>query len=83
MDLRMPGMDGNEAARESGGGKRRAYPIIALTAGVMEPEGSPAHHRYLTVGVKPFREAEIFEQMEKHLGVQSFASRPRIGGGGR
>jgi CheY-like chemotaxis protein len=80
MDLRMPGMDGNETARrireaESG----RHTPIIALTGGVMEHEGSPTYSLVFDGWVyKPFRETEIFEMLEKHLGVQ-FIYRPSVG----
>ncbi|HVP79006.1 MAG TPA: PAS domain S-box protein [Thermodesulfobacteriota bacterium] len=80
MDLRMPGMDGNEAARrireaENGGwneeGKETHIPIIALTAGVMKGESPPSHSRVFDGLVyKPFREKEIFDEIEKHLGVQ-------------
>jgi signal transduction histidine kinase/DNA-binding NarL/FixJ family response regulator len=80
MDLRMPGMDGNEAARrirEAEKGRRNAEgkeihtPLIALTAGVMENEGSPSHSQVFDDWVyKPFRETEIFAKLEQHLGVQ-------------
>jgi CheY-like chemotaxis protein len=77
MDLRMPGMDGNEAARrireaESGG----RTPIIALTAGIMDSENSLSRSPVFDDWVyKPFRETEIFDKLEKHLGVQ-FIYRP-------
>jgi CheY-like chemotaxis protein len=80
MDLRMPEMDGDEAARrireaERGRrdeeGKEIRTPIIALTAGVVEKEGSPPRSLVFDDWVyKPFREAEIFGKLEKHLGVQ-------------
>jgi len=87
MDLRMPGMDGNEAARrirevESGRrdeeGKEMHTPIIALTAGVMGDE-RPSSHSEVFDGLvyKPFREMEIFDKLEKHLGVQ-FVYRPSV-----
>jgi len=72
MDMRMPVMDGYEAARRirerPGGGAIR---IIALTASAFA-EQRPA---ILAAGCddvlhKPFREAEIFEALEKHLGVR-------------
>jgi CheY-like chemotaxis protein len=72
MDLRMPGMDGNEAARrirEAESGTRT--PIIALTAEVIENEGSPSDSPAFDDWLyKPFREAEVFDKLEKHLGVQ-------------
>ena len=88
MDLRMPAMDGNEAARriretESGRrteeGKEMHTPIIALTAGVMEDERPSSHSDVFDGWVyKPFRETEVFEQLEKHLGVQ-FVYQPSVG----
>ena len=72
MDLRMPGVDGNEAARRIREAESaRPTPIIALTAGVMENEGSPSHPPVFDDLVyKPFREEEIFDKLGKHLGVQ-------------
>ena len=87
MDLRMPGMDGNEAARrirevESGRrdeeGKEMHTPIIALTAGVMGDERPSSHSEVFDDLVyKPFRETEIFDKLEKHLGVQ-FVYQPSV-----
>lgn len=70
MDMRMPVMDGYQATRQikaSPGGKDTV--IIALTAGAFEEERT----RVLDHGAndfvrKPFRENEIFEMLEKHLG---------------
>jgi CheY-like chemotaxis protein len=80
MDLRMPEMDGNEAARrirETESGKRT--PIIALTAGVMENEGAPSRSPVFDDWVyKPFREREIFDKLEKYLKVQ-FVYQPSMG----
>jgi CheY-like chemotaxis protein len=80
MDIRMPGMDGYEAAqriREAERGRRKEdgkemhTPIIALTAGVMEDkESSPLSWVFDDWAYKPLREAEIFGKMEKHLGAQ-------------
>jgi CheY-like chemotaxis protein len=80
MDLRMPEMDGNEAARRiREAEKGRRTPIIALTAGVMENEGSPSHSPVFDDWVyKPFRETEIFAKLEQHLGVQ-FVYQPSVG----
>jgi CheY-like chemotaxis protein/anti-sigma regulatory factor (Ser/Thr protein kinase) len=78
MDLRMPGMDGNEAARrirEAESGTRT--PIIALTAGIMENEEAPSRSPVFDDWVyKPFRETEIFEKLERHLGVQFLYQAP-------
>jgi CheY-like chemotaxis protein/anti-sigma regulatory factor (Ser/Thr protein kinase) len=80
MDLRMPGMDGYEAVRrireaERGRGNEEGKevhtPIIALTAGIMENKASsPLAGVFDDWVYKPFREAEIFGKLEKHLGVQ-------------
>jgi CheY-like chemotaxis protein len=72
MDMRMPILDGYEATRrikaDLGGEK---VIIIALTASVLEAD----KEQVFAAGCddflsKPFREAEIFEMMAKHLGVK-------------
>ncbi|HSR13460.1 MAG TPA: ATP-binding protein, partial [Thermodesulfobacteriota bacterium] len=80
MDIRMPGMNGYEAARKirelerkrgKGEGQDRHVPIIAFTAGVMENAGvTPPPGLFDDWVYKPFREEEVFERLEKHLGVQ-------------
>jgi CheY-like chemotaxis protein len=80
MDIRMPGMDGYEAAqriRELEKGRRDAEgrelhtPIVALTAGVMEhKQSSPLAGVFDDWVYKPFREAELFEKVAKHLGAK-------------
>jgi PAS domain S-box-containing protein len=80
MDLRMPGIDGNEAARrireaEKGmqkeEGKEIHTPIIALTAGALEDGAS-----VLASGLfddflrKPFDAEEVYHNIGKHLGAQ-------------
>ncbi|MEG4283480.1 ATP-binding protein [Microcoleus sp. A006_D1] len=72
MDMRMPVMDGYEATKQIKGTiKGQATAIIALTASVLEEEravilsaGCDAFMR------KPFREADIFDAMHKHIGVR-------------
>jgi hypothetical protein len=56
-------------------------PIIALTAGVMGDE-RPSSHSEVFDGLvyKPFREMEIFDKLEKHLGVQ-FVYHQSVGSG--
>jgi two-component system, sensor histidine kinase and response regulator len=78
MDLRMPAMDGNEAARRiREAGRERRTPIVALTAGVMEGQGPSSDYGVFDDQVyKPFREAEIFAMLEKHLGVQFIYQTP-------
>jgi CheY-like chemotaxis protein len=88
MDVRMPGMDGYEAAqkireaergRGNEEGKEVHIPIIALTAGVMENQSMvPLSGVFDDWVYKPFREAEIFGMLEKHLGVQ-FVYQPLVG----
>jgi PAS domain S-box-containing protein len=85
MDIRMPGIDGYEAAqrirkaetqKRNEDGKKIHTPIIALTAGVMEDTESYSLPRVFDDWVyKPFQEKEIFDKIEKHLGVQ-FVYRP-------
>ncbi|MGB3265359.1 MAG: ATP-binding protein, partial [Microcoleus sp.] len=72
MDMRMPVMDGYEATKHIKGTiKGQATAVIALTASVLEEEravilsaGCDAFMR------KPFREADIFDAMHKHIGVR-------------
>ena len=72
MDMRMPVMDGFEATqtiKATTTGQTTA--IIALTASVLEEERAVV----LSAGCddflrKPFREDQIFQAMEKHLGVR-------------
>jgi signal transduction histidine kinase/CheY-like chemotaxis protein len=71
MDMRMPVMDGYEATqRIKGTTKGQATVIIAVTASVLEEEKAVV----LSTGCddflkKPFREQEIFQVMQKHLGI--------------
>jgi signal transduction histidine kinase/CheY-like chemotaxis protein len=72
MDIRMPVMDGYEATgkiRESANGQDPA--VIAVTASAFEEEKSMV----LSAGCddflrKPFKESQIFDMMEKHLGIR-------------
>lgn len=72
MDMRMPVMDGYEATqRIKATLKGQATVIIALTASAFEEDRA----LILSGGCddfirKPFREAEIFEMLTKHLGVR-------------
>ncbi len=72
MDIRMPVMDGYEAIRSiralPGGGEAV---IIALTAHAFEEDRIKVLENGCNDFVsKPFREKEIFEVMQKYLGVQ-------------
>jgi len=72
MDIRMPVMDGLEAARRikaTEAGSRTK--IVALTAHALEEEREPI----LAAGCddvvrKPYREQELFEVMARHLGLK-------------
>lgn len=72
MDMRMPVMDGYEATKQiKSTTKGHATAIIALTASVLEEE----RNLVLSAGCddfmrKPFREADIFDSMSKHIGVR-------------
>jgi DNA-binding response OmpR family regulator len=72
MDMRMPVMDGYEATRRIKSGARgHATVVIALTASAFESD----RRLILSEGCddfvrKPFVEEEIFEKLEKHLGLR-------------
>ncbi|MEW6493832.1 MAG: response regulator [Cyanobacteriota bacterium] len=72
MDMRMPVMDGYEATQKiKATTKGQAIAVIALTASILEEERAVV----LSTGCddfvrKPFREADIFDTMSKHLGVR-------------
>ncbi|HEY9728886.1 MAG TPA: MASE1 domain-containing protein [Chroococcales cyanobacterium] len=72
MDMRMPVMDGYQATKHiKATTKGQTTAIIALTASSLEEERAVV----LRAGCddflrKPFRDAEIFEAMHKHIGVQ-------------
>jgi PAS domain S-box-containing protein len=72
MDFRMPVMDGHEAIRRiraMEGGKE--IKIIAVTASAMDENRT----ELMKIGAddfigKPFREAELFQKIQTHVGVQ-------------
>ena len=72
MDLRMPVMDGYQASRairQLPGGDRTVIAALTASASLVETEavkesGCVELHR------KPFREADLFAAMERHLGVE-------------
>jgi len=75
MDIRMPVMDGLEATRRIRALELKALsehvPIVALTAHAFEEE----KEQILAAGCddfvrKPFKEAEIFDAMARHLDVR-------------
>ncbi len=80
MDMRMPVMDGYEATKHIKGTiKGQATAVIALTASVLEEEravilsaGCDAFMR------KPFRAADIFDAMHKHIGVRYIYEDPGV-----
>ncbi len=72
MDMRMPVMDGYEATKRiKATAKGQATAVIALTASAFDEQRAVV----LSAGCddfvrKPFRESEIFDAMEKHLGLR-------------
>ncbi len=72
MDFRMPVMDGHEAIRQiraMAGGKEPK--IIAVTASAMDEN----RQELMEIGAddfigKPFREADLFQQIHTHTGVE-------------
>jgi len=78
MDMRMPVMNGYEASEQiKKHTKGQATAIIALTASVLEEERAVV----LDAGCddflrKPFKEADIFDMMHKHLGVEYIYDEP-------
>jgi CheY-like chemotaxis protein len=72
MDMRMPVLDGYEATRRiKATTQGQATVVIALTASAFEEERAIV----LSAGCddfmrKPFREAQIFQMMSKHIGVR-------------
>jgi len=71
MDMRMPGMDGYEATRRIKATEQgQRTKVIALTASAFEED----RHKVIAAGCddfvrKPFREEEVCEMLERHLGV--------------
>ncbi|MCA1994766.1 MAG: response regulator, partial [Coleofasciculus sp. S288] len=78
MDMRMPILDGYETTKRiKATTKGQATAIIALTASIFEEERAIV----LSAGCddfvrKPFREADIFDTMHKHLGVRYVCDKP-------
>ncbi len=73
MDMRMPIMDGYEATRmiRAQAPSIPAPAIIAVTASVFEENRAAV----MSIGcddivIKPFKESEIMEKLQKHLGVR-------------
>ncbi|MGB8644998.1 MAG: PAS domain S-box protein [Anaerolineae bacterium] len=72
MDMRMPVMDGYEATRRiKQTTQGQATVVIALTASAFEEDRVTILNDGCDDFVrKPFREAEIWDRLEKHLGVR-------------
>jgi DNA-binding response OmpR family regulator len=72
MDLRMPVLDGREAARSiRAGAEGHAPAIVALTASGFEEERADVLAAgYDDVLRKPFHEADLFALLQRHLGVR-------------
>jgi len=75
MDLRMPGMDGDEAvkrlrAREAELGRPRTV-VIAITASILDLEVDS----FRVIGfddlmLKPFPESELLDMLHRHCGLE-------------
>ncbi|WP_293128425.1 AAA family ATPase [Microcoleus sp. bin38.metabat.b11b12b14.051] len=78
MDMRMPVMDGYEATKQiKGTVKGQATAIIAVTASVLEEERAVVSSAGCDDFIrKPFREAELFEALHKHIGVKFIYDEP-------
>ncbi len=78
MDMRMPVMDGFEATqRIKGSIKGQATAIIALTASAYEEDRAIILNAGCDDFVrKPFRTADIFDMMQKHIGVRYLYEQP-------
>ncbi len=72
MDMRMPVMDGFQATKRiKATAKGRRTAVIALSASTFEQESRVTQKAGCDDFLrKPFREAEIFEIMNKYIGVQ-------------
>ncbi len=71
MDIRMPEMDGVEAARRLTSEHGEALKIVAVTASVLEQD----RRNYPSVGFvglidKPLRVEQVYQVLIEHLGVQ-------------
>jgi hypothetical protein len=81
MDLRMPGMDGSEAARrlrarEAELGRPRTV-VIALTASVLDIERDLLQEsRFDGLMAKPFPESELMDMLHRHCGLGIARSAP-------
>ena len=78
MDMRMPVMDGYQATKRIKlTTKGQATAVIALTASVLEEERAVVLSACCDDFMrKPFQEAEIFELMNKHIGVRYVYDEP-------
>ena len=80
MDMRMPVVDGYEATRRIRARTSESKPvIIAVTASAFEEERSTI----LAAGCndyirKPFHERDIFEAMQRHLGVRYIYAEEKV-----
>jgi len=82
MDIRMPVMDGKEAAKMIKASEHgKATKIVALSAHVLGKERDKIFMAGFDDFVgKPFRENEIFDVMKKHLGLEYVYEEENISG---
>ncbi|MBD2017411.1 response regulator [Microcoleus sp. FACHB-53] len=78
MDMRMPILDGYEATKHiKAATKGQATAIIALTASTLEEDRAIVLSAGCDAFVrKPFREADILDAMNKHIGVRYIYDEP-------
>jgi signal transduction histidine kinase/ligand-binding sensor domain-containing protein/CheY-like chemotaxis protein len=81
MDMRMPGVDGCEAARRIRAGRDgRSAVIIAVTASGSEEQRAAAREAGCDDFLcKPFDEADLVDLLHKHLGVRFTYSEEQAG----
>lgn len=83
MDMRMPVMDGYEATRRiKATAQGQATIVIAITASAFEED----RKLILSEGCddfirKPFQEWEIYDRLERHLGIQFIYEEERLSSG--
>ncbi len=80
LDMRMPGMNGYEVVKKIRSSELESQPVvIGISASVFEEDEQKAFDAGCDGFVKkPFKEAEIFEEMRNHLGLKYVYDGPSI-----